>query len=202
MKSRKSFWFATLVVVALGLAVGAAVADRIIHRPVESAEASWKEIFESPSGLARSVDVIAVAQALDAAPGRVALSDKGEGPLPFQLVEFEVLHGVKGAAPGDRLTVERAGGVSPGGRKVVVTADGGEFVPGQAYLLFLKQQSDGPYLYQVNDQGRYHVKGNHLIAVSPDDPVATRFHGATLAEGLARVEAALGRVRPTAPIEK
>lgn len=202
MKSRKSFWFGTLVVVALGLAVGAAVADRIIHQPVESAEASWKEVYKSPRGLARSVDVIALAQALDVAPGRVAVSDKGEGPMPFQLVEFEILHAVKGAAPGDRFTVERAGGVSPGGRKMVVTADGGEFVPGQAYLLFVKQQPDSPYFYQVNDQGRYHLKGNHLMAVSPDDPVATRLHGATLAEGLARVEAALGRARPSVPIEK
>lgn len=202
MKSRKSFWFGTLVVVALGLAVGAAVADRIIHQPVETAEASWKEVFKSPRGLVRSVDVIALAQALDVAPGRVAVSDKGEGPMPFQLVEFEILHAVKGAAPGDRFTVERAGGVSPGGRKMVVTADGGEFVPGQAYLLFLKQQPDSPYFYQVNDQGRYHLKGNHLMAVSPDDPVATRLHGATLAEGLARVEAALGRARPSVPIEK
>lgn len=202
MKSRKSFWFATLAVVAVGLMVGVTVADRIIHKPVESAHASWAEIYKSPRGLARSVDVIALAQALDVSPSRVAVSDKGEGPLPFQLIDFEVIHGIKGATPGDRLTVERAGGVSPQGHKVTVTADGGEFVPGEAYLLFLKQQPDGAYFYQVNDQGRFHLRGNHFIAVSPDDPVATRLHGVTLEQGLARVEAALGRSGPSAPIEK
>lgn len=202
MKSRKSFWLATLAVVAVGLMVGVTVADRILHKPVESAHASWAEIYESPRGLAQSVDVIALAQAVDVASSRVAVSDKGEGPLPFQLIEFEVIHALKGSAPGDRLTVERAGGVSPLGHKVTITADGGEFVPGEAYLLFLKQQHDGPYFYQVNDQGRYHLKGNHFHAVSPDDRVATRLHGVTMEQGIARVEAALGRAQPSAPIRK
>lgn len=202
MKSRKSFWFATLAVVAVGLVAGATVADRIIHQPVQYAEAAWAEIFDSPKGLARSVDVIALAQAVDVAPGRVALSDKGEGPLPFQLVDFEVVHGLKGAAVGDRLTVERAGGVDPHGHTVRITADGGEFVPGEVYLLFLERQQDGAYYYQVNHQGRYLLKGDHFLAAAPDDPVATRFHGATLGEGLARVEAALGRERPSVPIRK
>lgn len=191
MKSRKSFWFATLTVVALGLVAGATVADRIIHAPVQYAEASWAQKFDSPAGLAQATDAIVLAQALDVAPGRVALSDKGEGPLPFQLVRFEVLEGLKGAAAGDLLTVERAGS-----HAVTITADGGEFTPGQVYLLFLKQQADGEYFYQVNDQGRFQLKGNHFLAVSPDDPVATRFHGATLGEGLSRVQAALGAKPP------
>lgn len=202
MKSRKSFWFGTLVVVAVGLVTGVTLADRVIHRPVQSAEAAWAEIFKSPAGLARSVDVIALAQAVGVAPGRVATSDKGEGPLPFQLVDFEVLHGLKGAAPGDRLTVERAGGVDPHGQAVVITADGGEFVPGEVYLLFLKQQPDGAYFYQVNYQGRYHLRGNHFLAVAPDDPVATRLHGVNLEQGLARVQAALGGGRPAEILEK
>ena len=197
MKSRKSFWFATLAVVALGLVTGATVADRMIHEPVQYAEAAWAEIFKSPAGLARSVEVIALAQAVDVAPGRVAVSDRGEGPLPFQLVDFEVLHGAKGAAAGDRLTVERAGSAD-----VRITADGGEFTPGEVSLLLLRQQPEGPYFYQVNYQGRFHLKGDHFIAAAPDDPVATRLHGVTLAEGLARVDALLGNAGPSRVFEK
>lgn len=196
MKLRKNFRFATLAVVALGLVAGATVADRMIHEPVQYAEAAWAQIFKTPAALARSVDIVVLAQAVDVAPGRVAVSDKGEGPLPFQLVDFEVIHAMKGAAAGDRLTVERAGGAG-----VTITADGGEFTPGETYLLFLKQQ-DGQYFYQVSHQGRYHLQGDHLLAVAPDDPVAARFHGTTLGEGVARVESLLGPTRPSRELEK
>lgn len=202
MKSRKSFWFAILAVTAVGLMIGVVVADRVIHTPVQSAQASWAEIYKSPKDLARSVDVVALAQAVEVAPSHVALSDRGEGPLPFQLIDFDVIHSLKGTAPGNRLTVERAGGVTPQGRKVEISADGGEFVPGQVYLLFLKRQPKGSYYYQVNDQGRYQLKGDQFLAVAPDDPVATSFHGATLEQGIARVEAALGGARPSVPIVK
>lgn len=192
MTTRKSFRFTLLAVIAVGLVAGATLADRIIHRPIQYAQAAWAEIFPTPVRLAHAVDAIVLAQALDVTPSRVATSDKGEGGLPFQLVELEVLHGLKGAVPGDRLVVERAGGVDLQGHAVQITADGGELVPGEVYLLFLKQQPDGPYYYQVNAQGRYHLEGKHFIAADPDDPVATSLHGATMEEGLARVQAALG----------
>lgn len=197
MRMRKSFWFATLAVVALGLVTGATVADRVLHEPVQYAEASWAKIFDSPAALARTVDVIVLAQAVDVAPGRVALSDKGEGALPFQLVDFEVIHGLKGAAAGERLTLERAGGDG-----VRITADGGEFTPGEVYLLFLQQQQDGPYLHQVNYQGRYHLQGDHLLAAAPDDPVATQLHGVTLTEAMARVGRLLGEGTPARVLQK
>lgn len=192
MKSHKSFRFALLAVIAVGLLAGAVVADRIIHRPVQYAQAAWAEHFQSPVGLARGVDTIVLAQVLDVAPSRVATSDKGEGPLPFQTIELEVLHGLKGAAAGDRLLVERAGGTLKG-HSVEITADGGAFVPGDVYMLFLKKQSDGPYHYQVNAQGRYHLEGKHFIAADPDDAVATSLHGATMEEGLAKVQAAVSK---------
>lgn len=192
MSSHKRFRIALLAVIAVGLLAGATVADRVIHRPVQYAQAAWAEHFQSPVGLARGVDTIVLAQALNVAPSRVATSDKGEGPLPFETVEFEVLRGLKGAAAGDRLMVERAGGTLKG-HAVEITADGGDFVPGEVYMLFLKKQPDGAYFYQVNAQGRYHLEGNHFIAVDPDDAVATRLHGTTMEEGLARVEASLGR---------
>lgn len=202
MRLQKSFWFTTLAVIALGLVTGATVADRILHKPVHYGEAAWAEVFKHPQGLARTVDAIVLAQAMDVTPGRIALSDNGEGPLPFQVVNFEVLRSLKGAFAGDLLTVERAGGVDAHGHAVQITADGGDFVPGEIYLLFLKQQADGPHFFQVNFQGRYTLKGDHFIAVSPDDPVATRFHGASLEQGLARVDALLGPTRPNVPFEK
>jgi hypothetical protein len=192
MKTRKSFPFLLLAVIAVGLVAGATLADRIIHRPVHYAQAAWAEIFPTPARLGRSVDAIVLAQALDVTPAASPRRTRVEGGLPFQLVELEVLHGIKGAVPGDRLIVERAGGVDLQGQTARVTADGGELAPGEVYLLFLKQQPDGPYYYQVKAQGRYHLEGNHLIAVDPDDPVATRLHGVTMEEGLARVQAALG----------
>lgn len=202
MQSKKSLWLTTAVVVALGLATGVTVADRMIHKPVQFTEAAWKEVFRTPAALARSTDVVVLAQALEVAPGREALSDRGEGPLPFQLVDFEVVEGLRGAAVGDRITVERAGGVDSHGRKVSMTADGGEFEPGQVYLLFLERQGDTGFYYQINHQGRYLLKGDHFLAAAPDDPVATQLHGVSLAEGLQRVHAALGAERPMPRREK
>lgn len=201
MKSKKNLWLAVAAVTAVGLVTGVIVADHLLHRPVASAEAMWTENFKSPNALARSVDAIVLAQAVDVAPGRIALSDKGEGGLPFQLVDFEVLHAVRGAAVGDRITVERAGGVGPAG-PVAITFDGGEFEGGQAYLLFLKQQPGTGYYYQVNHQGRYQVRDDHLMAVAPDDPVATRLHGVTLERGLDLVRSALGATPPGRTFEK
>lgn len=203
MRSKKRIWLTTAVVVALGLATGVTIADHLIHKPVAYAEAAWKQVFDTPRALSDATDAVVLAQAIDVAPGRVALSDKGEGPLPFQLVEFEVIYGLRGAAAGERLTVERTGGVDPSGRNVKITADGGEFVPGEVYLLYLKAQPETDRYYQINHQARYHLKGDHLMAVAPDDPVATRLHGVSLEEGMARAQAWLGQSRPTpAPPKK
>lgn len=197
MNSKKTLWLAVAAVAAVGLVTGASIADRVLHQPVASAEAMWAQNFKSPNALARSVDAIVLAQAVDVAPGRIATSDKGEGGLPFQLVDFEVVHALRGAAVGDRVTLERAGGGS-----FNITADGGEFEPGEVYLLFLKEQPGTGYYYQVNHQGRYHLQGDHLMAVAPDDPVATRLHGVTLEQGLERVQAALEATPPGRTFEK
>lgn len=202
MPSKKTFWITTLAFVTLGLLAGVTVADLMIHQSVESAEAMWKQNFDTPRALARSVDAVVLAQALDSRPGRVATSDKGEGPLPFQLVDFEVVHGLRGADVGERITVERAGGVDPTGSRVAISADGGEFAHGEVYLLFLKKQDGTPFYYQVNHQGRYHLNGDHFLAAFPDDRVATQLHGVTLEQGLARVEASLGARRPASPAKK
>jgi hypothetical protein len=98
------------------------------------------------------------------------------------------VRGLKGAGAGERLFIERTGSLDGG---VFFDHDGGPFEIGHTYMLFLKQQEDGNYFYQVNDQGRYRVAATRLQAVSPDDAVAARFHNRTVAEGIALVREAL-----------
>jgi hypothetical protein len=202
MISRKTFWLTTALLVAVGLLTGVGVADHLVHRPVHYAEAAWAQIFDSPRALTRSVDTIVLAQALETRPGRVATSANGEDTLPFQVTEFEVVHGIKGAADYDHVFVERAGGTAPDGRSVVIDADGGAFEPGSIYLLFLQPQKDGDYYYQVNDQGRFQVVGDHLMAVRPDNPVASAFHGETIERAVARVEALAAGPQGREPFKK
>ncbi|HET9866057.1 MAG TPA: hypothetical protein VFQ06_02100, partial [Nitrospira sp.] len=90
--------------------------------------------------------------------------------------------------------VERAGGVDPEGNPVHLNADGGDFELGNSYLLFLKRQEDGPYYYQVNDQGRYQVEGGRLKGVDKDDEVSAKFHDRTLEEGIRIVKESKDKV--------
>lgn len=198
MISRKLVWTTTLVVAVAGLAGGALIADGLLHREVVTIDAAWKQVFTRPADLVRGADAIVFAKAVAVAPGRVAYSDNGEDALPFQVVEFEVVRGLKGAEGMDRVYVERAGGVDPEGRSVFLDMDGGPFELGQTYMLFLKTQEEGPYFYQVNDQGRYRVAQDRLIAAAPDDPVATRFHNRTVEEGAALVRSHLRAGAPQA----
>ncbi len=64
---------------------------------------------------------------------------------------------------------EKQAATTSEGRSVEIDFDGGDFEIGKSYLLFLKQQEEGPYFYQVNDQGRYNVVGEELKAVGGDE---------------------------------
>lgn len=191
MTSRKQLVLGTVAVLAVGLFAGATVGERLAHSQRTLSQAAWAEVFDTPAGLARGVDVVALAQAVSVAPGRIAVSENGEDSLPFELVQFEVLSGLEGAADYDRLTVERAGGVDLEGRSVLLDADGGRFEIGGVYLLFLKRQPGSEYYFQVNHQGRYHLDGNHFESVAPDDVVAAHFHGQSFERGIARAAEAL-----------
>lgn len=82
-------------------------------------------------------------RAIDKQPGRIAYSANGEDALPFEVVAFQVLNGLKGKNGDGVVYVERAGGVDPEGNPVHLNADGGDFELGNTYLLFLKRQEDG-----------------------------------------------------------
>jgi hypothetical protein len=182
MLSRKLFWTGTLTVAVSGLLIGGLLADHLLHRPLHSTKAAWKEVYKAPRQLVRGVQAIALATAVDVQPGRIATSENGEDVLRFELVSFQVVRGLKGVKAGQRITLERAA-ESNGG--IFLDHDGGSFESGQTYLLFLKRKEDGsPYFYQVNDQGRFRIANDRLVAVRPDDEVAAHFHERTLQEGL------------------
>jgi hypothetical protein len=184
MITRKTFLVTTFAIALGVLAVSATIGWDFHHQDSRSSSAAWKVNYQGPNELVNDVDVIALAQAVAATPSRVAYSDTGEDALPFQAIEFTVVQGIKGVEDGGQLVVERAGGIYPDGAKVNIDADGGDFVEGGTYLLFLKRQEDGPFYYQVNDQGRFQVVEGHLKAVDDDDPVAEHFQDKTPTEAV------------------
>ena len=187
MLSRKVFWPLTLVVALVGTASGALLGNHAASQPAYTSHAAWKEVFASAPALSRGVDAVVLARAVSVAPGRVAMSENDEDALPFQVYDFEVVHGVKGLATGESIRIERAGGVAPNGRQVVLDIDGGAYELGATYLLFLDRQKDGPYFYQVNAQSRYLVDNNRLWAADPGDHVAAFFEGRTVKDGVGLV---------------
>ena len=191
---RKTFWMYTVLVALCGLSISAVVGwNRHQEGPGQITTAAWKEKYGTAEELVKRVDTIVLAEAVSSMPGRVAYSSNGEDSLPFEVVEFRVIEGLKGAKEGQQVLVERAGGTDNEGRAVHVDIDGGEFEKGGTYLLFLKQQEDGPYFYQVNDQGRYQVSGGRLKGVAlDDDPVAAVFQDRPVTEGLQLVKRSRG----------
>ena len=190
MISRKTFWSVALAVAVVGAASGVLMGNAFA--PAPPSHAAWKDVFEAAPQLSRGVDSIVVAKAVGVEPGRVAYSDNGKDSLPYQVYEFEVVNGVKGAQKGERVFVERAGG--PG---LVIDVDGGPYELGATYMLFLNKQTDGPYHYQVNHQGRYLISSKTLYGVDPSDPVIAFFEGRPLSEGIGLVRGYL-RERPHA----
>lgn len=154
--------------------------------------AAWKQTFNSLEGMTAGVDAIAVVRVTAVTPGRVAFSGDGGDALPFELVQTTVVQGIKGVGQGDAVTIERAGGTAPDGAAVQLDIDGGEFEEGGTYLMFLKKQEDGPYFYQVNDEGRFRSEGGRLRAVRPDGDVAGVLHGRALGEAIALIAQSRG----------
>ncbi|HEX6903861.1 MAG TPA: hypothetical protein VF789_29390 [Thermoanaerobaculia bacterium] len=178
MRSSKLFWVVSLVLAIAGFTGGSLISH---ETSTEAGKAVWKEVYASPAEMAARVDAIVLARVTGTRQGRVVWSENGEDALPFQIVELEVLQGIKGAAKAERISLERVGGTAPDGRALDLSYDGGAFEPGATYLLFLKRQEDGPHFYQVNHQGRYLVAGDRLWAADPEDSVAKAFEGAPVA---------------------
>jgi hypothetical protein len=197
---RRNFFVLTILVALCGLSVSAMFGlkehqDKKAQMPSRGkSTAVWKEVYRNPDDMVKSVDLIVLGQAIDRQPGRIAYSANGEDVLPFEIVAFRVLNNIKGKKGEGIIYVERAGGVDPEGNQVHLDADGGDFEMGNSYLLFLKQQEDGPYYYQVNDQGRYQVEGGRLKGVHKDDEVSSIFHDRPVEEGIRMVRESKDKV--------
>ena len=191
---RRNFLILTVLVALCGLSVSAMFGlkrhqDEKAQQPLRSkSHAVWKEVYKNVDDMVKGADMIVLAQALDKQPGRVAYSSTGEDALPFEVVSFRVIDNIKGKKGDAIINVERAGGVDPEGNQVYLDADGGDFEVGNSYLLFLKRQEDGPYYYQVNDQGRYQVEGGRLKGVDKDDEVTVMLDSRPVEEGLRMVK--------------
>ncbi len=198
----KYFLLGTILAAVVGLSVSAMIGWQN-HETVEQARseescntnkpnsaAVWKEVYSSPDQMIVGVDAIVLAEAISVVPSRVARSENSEDELPFELVTFRVSNLIKGAKSEELVYVERAGGLDSNGQAINLDLDGGNFEIGKSYLLFLKQQEEGPYFYQVNDQGRYDVVGDKLKAVGNDetDKVKDSFKNKTVGEGLRMVK--------------
>ena len=191
---RKNFLILTIFVALCGLSVSAMLGlkqhqDEKAQQPSRSKSAAvWKEVYKNPDEMVKRVDQIVLAQAIDRQPGRIAYSSNSEDVVPFEVVSFRVVDNIKGKKGDGVIYVERVGGVDHEGNQVYLDADGGDFEIGNSYLLFLKRQEDGPYYYQVNDQGRYQVEGGRLKGVNKDDEVSMSFQDRTVEEGVRMVK--------------
>jgi len=141
--------------------------------------ASWVYKTADPVQLARHVDAIVIATWQGVSPGRVAYSSNGEDSLAFELNDFAVEEVIKDANVGATITVERVA-TDQGGRLVFFDHDGGHFVPGTRYLLFLMKQPDTPFYIQINDEGRYVIAGGDRLHSTGSGEVADAFRGQRL----------------------
>jgi hypothetical protein len=195
MRSSKLFWAMSLVLAFAGFTGGSLISH---ETSTVAGKAVWKEVYASPAEMAARVDAIVLARVTGTRQGRVVWSENGEDALPFQIVELEVLQGIKGTAKAERISLERVGGTAPDGRALDLSYDGGAFEHGATYLLFLKKQEDGPYFYQVNHQGRYLAAGDRLWAAAPEDSVAKAFEGAPVARVIGELRRSPTREWPEA----
>jgi hypothetical protein len=173
-------------VLSLALVLGIATALAVGHFAVAApntlqARAQWAEIYRTPMGLVAGADLIILAKHVTAEPGRIT------GDTPFTYNGFEIQQVLKGVHNGRDLILEQTGGLRNDG-VILGIDDGGPFVPGHQYLLFLKAQGNGVY-YQINHQARYEIEQDGLLkGVDPTDGVVASFHGRALDEALTSVE--------------
>ena len=179
------------VALAFGVAAALAVGQIAASTPEQvQAKAQWAEVYRTPGGLIAGADLIVVARHVASQPGRVV------GDVPFTFNGFEIQSVLKGVHDERELVVEQTGGRRKDGR-IFGIDDGGPFVPGDSYLLFLKEQGANGVYYQINHQARYQINRNGLLkGLDPADGVVARFHGRPLGEANGLIER---RVRVEAP---
>lgn len=183
-----------IAVLSLALAFGVATAMAVgqFAPPAPNtiqAKAQWAEVYHTPGGLVAGADLIVLARHVASQPGRVV------GDMPFTYNGFEIRKVLKGAHDSRDLVVEQTGGLMKNGLLLGID-DGGPFVPGRSYLLFLKSQAASGVYYQINHQARYELgRDGMLKGVDPTDAVVARFNGRSLDEASAVVEHRIHRIQ-------
>ena len=175
---------------ALSIATAVAVGQFVVPDPqTVTAKAQWAEVYRTPGGLVSGADLIILARHVESRPGRVA------GDVPFTYNGFEIRQILKGVHDGPALVVEQTGGLRKDGLTLSID-DGGPFVPGRSYLLFLKAQGANGVYYQINHQARYELgRDGRLKGVDPTDAVVARFNGRPLDEAGDVIERRVRRIQ-------
>lgn len=159
--------------------------------PVRAFSAAWAYRTDDPKLMARDVDAVVVATLVRTSPGRVAYSSDPSDSVPFELNEFRVEQGWKQLKTGALVTVERVGG-AVNGERVLFDSDGGPYVTGQRYLLFLKKQPGSEVFYLINDEGRYALDGiERLVPAARSGRVADKLRNEPLQKVRALLQSAL-----------
>ncbi len=155
--------------------------------PARRHVADWVRRFATAQEMLAGVDLVVVATAGAAAPGRMVLQSGGAPPLRFETVSLVVREVLRarppvGAKVGDSLKLERLGTqTSLTGLQTVMDHDLGPLTPGQTYVLFLDRQSAPPYEFiQVTDEARFEVLEDGRLA-SAAGGVANEIRGQTIA---------------------
>ena len=191
---RTTFAVAAFAVVAIAVASSVAMVE-LSHEGSHGNRfhTSWKDVYTAPEPMIEDVHGVVVARHIGTSPGRVAFSSDPGDALPFELNHFVVERGLKGFKAGDSLTVERVGG-DRNGERVILDADGGPYVPGQTYVLFVKAQEESEFFYLVNDEGRYSIDATErLVPVRDGGRVSSQLAGMTVSAFAAEVRGALDR---------
>jgi hypothetical protein len=194
---KRTFFLAAAAVMAL--AVAASLGSIQLFDLNENANAkrfhtAWKDTYAAPGPMVRGVDAVVMARFVGTSPGRVAFSDNPEDAVPFELNHFVVEQGMKGVRSGAAITVERVGGVA-NGESIVLDADGGPYVAGEQYVLFLNKQPESNFYYVVNDQARFSVDREQRLVPVSDGAVATALRGSSVRELGARVRSEMTAAR-------
>lgn len=191
MMTKKGFALATGLLALVGFSASAVVGWNS-HSQNRASNAAWAFEGTAPD-LIRHAGQIFFGKTAASYPSREVVSSSRDHTMTFEVVEFDVISGLKGVEAGEKVFVERAAAIVEGdGKAVPIDVDGGPFTLGNAYLLFVDWQPEGPFVHQVNADARYEVdKKGVIIAPEPEEAVGRVFHGKTVEEAAAIIKGTL-----------
>lgn len=188
--TKTKFAIAAFLVTLTAVGTSLAVVESL-HPESPRFQAAWKDVFDQPEAMIRSVDAVVLARHVGTSPGRVAFSSDPGDAVPFELNHFTVERGMKGFRPDSALTIERIGG-EQNGEVIRMDGDGGPFVAGDMYLLFINKQPESNYYYVVNDEARYAVGSDDRLESSSDGAVSSALRGKSVGEVASLIGRSLG----------